>query len=235
MHRWPSPPCATRYRPPQSAVLRRSGRGRARQRPSGRDGAEPVVLDLDHFSAVNNEYGHAVGDTVLRRVARAIKGASARATSSSATAARSSSSSRPAPMATGAVNAAERIREAVAAAELGTDRWALGPVTISAGVASLVDETDGRGLFRAADSALLAAKRAGRNRVNRISRRRTPAPPDSQTRNRELRRPTVPAKARAEHKSERTPRVRERGAQVATHACAVRRRASRRRCGSARA
>ena len=41
------------------------------------------------------------------------------------------------------------------------------PVTISAGVASLVDETDGRGLFRAADSALLAAKRAGRNRVKR--------------------------------------------------------------------
>ena len=40
------------------------------------------------------------------------------------------------------------------------------PITISAGVASrLGDEADGRALFRAADSALLAAKRAGRDRV----------------------------------------------------------------------
>ena len=40
------------------------------------------------------------------------------------------------------------------------------PVTVSAGVASLLgDELDGRALFRAADSALLAAKRAGRDRV----------------------------------------------------------------------
>ena len=40
------------------------------------------------------------------------------------------------------------------------------PLTISAGVASRIgDETDGRALFRAADSALLAAKRGGRDRV----------------------------------------------------------------------
>ena len=68
----------------------------------------------------------------------------------------------------GAVRAAERIREFVAesASELVDGR--LVPLTISAGVASLVDESDGRGLFRAADSALLAAKRAGRDRVTKI-------------------------------------------------------------------
>ena len=65
----------------------------------------------------------------------------------------------------GAVHAAERIRSAVAAASSEPVDGHLVPLTISAGVASLVDETDGRGLFRAADSALLAAKRAGRDRV----------------------------------------------------------------------
>jgi GGDEF domain-containing protein len=40
------------------------------------------------------------------------------------------------------------------------------PITVSAGVAALLgDELDGHALFHAADSALLAAKRAGRDRV----------------------------------------------------------------------
>jgi diguanylate cyclase (GGDEF)-like protein len=68
----------------------------------------------------------------------------------------------------GAVLAAERIRAAVAATASEPVDGRLVPLTISAGVASLVDEADGRGLFRAADSALLAAKRAGRDRVSRI-------------------------------------------------------------------
>ena len=67
----------------------------------------------------------------------------------------------------GAVAAAERIRAAVAAAGAELVDGRIVPLTVSAGVASLVDESDGRGLFRAADSALLAAKRAGRDRVTK--------------------------------------------------------------------
>jgi diguanylate cyclase (GGDEF)-like protein len=60
-----------------------------------------------------------------------------------------------------AVMVAERIRAAIAALEPEGLR-----ITTSAGVASLLaDEVDGHALFRAADSALLAAKRAGRDRV----------------------------------------------------------------------
>jgi len=127
-----------------------------------------IVLDLDRFSAVNNEYGHAVGDAVLRRVARAIRSATREGDVLVRYGGEEFVVIAPATDGDGAVAAAERIRAAVAAtgAELVDGR--IVPLTVSAGVASLVDESDGRGLFRAADSALLAAKRAGRDRVTKI-------------------------------------------------------------------
>jgi diguanylate cyclase (GGDEF)-like protein len=127
-----------------------------------------IVLDLDRFSAVNNEYGHAVGDAVLRRVARAIRSATREGDVVVRYGGEEFVVIAPATDGDGAVEAAERIRRAVAASggELVDGR--IVPLTVSAGVASLVDEADGRGLFRAADSALLAAKRAGRDRVTKI-------------------------------------------------------------------
>ncbi len=127
-----------------------------------------IVLDLDRFSAVNNEYGHAVGDAVLLRVARAIKGAVREGDVVVRYGGEEFVVIAPGTDGEGAVVAAERIREAVAASGAEPVDGRLVPLTISAGVACLVDETDGRGLFRAADSALLAAKRAGRDRVTRI-------------------------------------------------------------------
>ncbi len=127
-----------------------------------------IVFDLDRFSAVNNEYGHSVGDSVLRRVARAIKGAVRDGDIVVRYGGEEFVVIAPNTDGEGAVIAAERIREAVAAKGLEPIDGRLVPLTISAGVASLVDEPDGRALFRAADSALLAAKRAGRDRVTQI-------------------------------------------------------------------
>jgi diguanylate cyclase (GGDEF)-like protein len=127
-----------------------------------------IVLDLDRFSAVNNEYGHVVGDAVLRRIARAIKSATREGDVVVRYGGEEFVVVAPATDGEGAVLAAERIREAVAATASEPVDGRYVSLTISAGVACLVDETDGRGLFRAADSALLAAKRAGRDRVTRI-------------------------------------------------------------------
>jgi diguanylate cyclase (GGDEF)-like protein len=127
-----------------------------------------IVLDLDRFSAVNNAYGHVVGDTVLRRVARAITGAVRDGDIVVRYGGEEFVVVAPGTDSDGAVSVAERIREAVGASGAEPVDGRLVPLTISAGVASLVDETDGPGLFRAADSALLAAKRAGRDRVARI-------------------------------------------------------------------
>lgn len=125
-----------------------------------------IVLDLDRFSAVNNEHGHSTGDAVLRRVARAMTESVRNGDVVARYGGEEFVVISPGTSTEEAVVVAERIREAVAAAEgSGAD----GPpvlITVSAGVASLLgDELDGKALFRAADSALLAAKRAGRDRV----------------------------------------------------------------------
>ena len=138
---------------------------------AARRSADPlglIVLDLDHFSAVNNEHGHSVGDAVLRRVARAIRASVREGDVVVRYGGEEFVVIAPGTDDEGAVEIAERIREAVtgSGSELVDGRHI--PLTTSAGVACLVDESDGHGLFRAADSALLAAKRGGRNRVARI-------------------------------------------------------------------
>lgn len=125
-----------------------------------------IVLDLDRFSAVNNEHGHSTGDAVLRGVARAI----VEAVRTGDIVARYGGEEfvviAPGTTTDEAVAVAERIRKAVAAPDGRATDGPSVPITVSAGVASLLgDESDGRALFRAADSALLAAKRAGRDRV----------------------------------------------------------------------
>ncbi len=137
----------------------------ATARRSG-DALSLIVLDLDRFSAVNNEHGHATGDAVLRRVARAMAGAVRVGDIVARYGGEEFVVIAPGADTEEAVAVAERIRAAVASASTaGTDAQDVA-ITVSAGVASLLgDELDGRALFRAADSALLTAKRAGRDRV----------------------------------------------------------------------
>ncbi len=125
-----------------------------------------IVFDLDHFSEVNNVHGHAVGDAVLRRVARAMAAVIRTGDIVARYGGEEFVVIAPGATRDEAIQVAERVR-AAAAAETSRPIDGLDvPITISAGVASrLGDEADGRALFRAADSALLAAETAGRDRV----------------------------------------------------------------------
>ncbi len=124
-----------------------------------------LILDIDHFKTINDRYGHAVGDQVLRATAAVLKDAVRR----DETIARiggeeflliSTRLER-----REAVIAAERLRRQLERATLDAGGETI-QVSVSIGIA--VRETDMRqaeALMIAADKALYAAKNAGRNRV----------------------------------------------------------------------
>jgi diguanylate cyclase (GGDEF)-like protein len=122
-----------------------------------------VLLDLDGFKAVNDDYGHTVGDDTLREVAqilmkhsRGINVVSRYGGDEFAVLLVETSKA-------GARLYADRIREVVAKYPFSHGK----AITASFGVASLPDDEAGTAedLFRAADEALYTAKRAGKNQV----------------------------------------------------------------------
>lgn len=121
-----------------------------------------IMIDLDHFKQVNDLYGHPRGDEVLQDVAATI----ARSVRSVDTAYRYGGEELcillPETSVDDACELADRVRRQVE----GSFPWATeSAVTLSAGVAALEQGGDGPRLVGAADRALYAAKRNGRNRV----------------------------------------------------------------------
>ncbi len=148
-----------------------------------RDGSSLALLmiDVDHFKAYNDRYGHVAGDQCLQSVARALSsGAVLRASDLVARyGGEEFAVLLPGTDATFAAQAAQRLCEAVNALALEHSANPQGDrVTISVGVASLrprdvaappgqpragVDAA--QALFQQADAALYRAKQAGRNQV----------------------------------------------------------------------
>lgn len=123
-----------------------------------------VMLDVDHFKRINDTLGHAAGDVALRHVAGVLQ----RTCRSSDIVARIGGEEfaiiLPATSQGGALEQAERLREALAASryEYQGTSYAL---TASLGVASSPGIASVDDLARNADLALYAAKGAGRNCV----------------------------------------------------------------------
>ena len=119
-----------------------------------------IVLDLDHFKAINDEHGHGRGDAVLREVAYTLR----RQLRSFELAYRVGGEELlvllPGTGLTDAAGVAERLRRAIVAARPGGL-----PVTASFGVAQAREGAQLRATFDAADTALYAAKTAGRDCV----------------------------------------------------------------------
>jgi diguanylate cyclase len=127
-----------------------------------------AVLDIDHFKAFNDTWGHQTGDQVLRYVASVI----GRAGEGARTAARYGGEEFalifPGEDARTAIAILEEIRAEVASRVLKrrSTNEDLGAVTLSAGVAERRPGEPPGGLVERADAALYASKRGGRNRTS---------------------------------------------------------------------
>lgn len=125
-----------------------------------------ILADLDHFKRINDTHGHQAGDQVLVEVGRRI----GRTIRSSDIAARYGGEELaiilPETDHDGALNLAERIREAIAASPIHIEPDCDLQVTISLGLATCTRHgTTPQALIEHADRGLYRAKATGRNRV----------------------------------------------------------------------
>lgn len=126
-----------------------------------------LVLDIDHFKAFNDRYGHPIGDGVIKHVAKmlqeSVRQGDIPARIGGEEFAVILSNADPAV----AANVAERIRQKISERNLvrRSTNETIGTVTVSVGVATYVAAENPMAFLARADSALYEAKRGGRNRV----------------------------------------------------------------------
>jgi diguanylate cyclase (GGDEF)-like protein len=127
-----------------------------------------LMLDLDHFKRVNDQYGHAMGDRVLALVASVLRDCLRLSDLAFRYGGEEFAVILPDTPLEGARNAAERINQAIR--EQSAARLPL-TITVSIGIAALVEDLHDVShacpvrLLQLADRALYLAKQQGRDRV----------------------------------------------------------------------
>jgi two-component system cell cycle response regulator len=124
-----------------------------------------LMIDVDHFKAVNDRYGHAVGDRVLQCVAQAIQAAARKDDSVSRIGGEEFLLVCHDADARTALLAAERLRRTIKELKISVSGVDI-QTSVSIGVASIEQSMQKEDdLLSAADKALYVAKNAGRDRV----------------------------------------------------------------------
>ncbi len=120
-----------------------------------------ILVDLDHFKRLNDEFGHSAGDLALKAAAKALSDGARKADAVTRFGGEEFAVILPGAGLAEAVAVAQRLRQAVADLD-GLAR----PITASFGVATVGPETASpEGLIAEADRALYQSKQDGRNRV----------------------------------------------------------------------
>ncbi|MDO9392229.1 MAG: diguanylate cyclase [bacterium] len=128
-----------------------------------------ALFDIDFFKKLNDNYGHPIGDAVLKEVAARLKANTSKYDFVARYGGEEFIAVWPGRTDKEAEVLAEGLRQAIGNEKFSTTAGEL-PVTVSLGVASYPQDSNNKpDLIKAADEALYAAKKAGRNRVVRYS------------------------------------------------------------------
>lgn len=135
-------------------------------RSDAREPTAVMMIDIDRFKMINDSYGHAAGDDVLRSVGRAILDSARGSDIVARYGGEEFALLLPGSTAQNANTVAARIHAALAQAETSCEGDKI-DVTVSIGVCALAHLSDRplRVALQQADAALYDAKRAGRNRT----------------------------------------------------------------------
>lgn len=137
-----------------------------------------LMFDADHFKSINDDYGHAQGDAVLRHIADQLHKVLRSTDMVGRVGGEEFLVVAPQTDRLQAMSLAERIRAAIEAIQVpGMEERRL---SVSIGIAGLLDESSVDELIRHADQALYIAKRSGRNRCI-LYHGRKPSLPQLQT------------------------------------------------------
>ncbi len=122
-----------------------------------------LLIDLDHFKEINDRYGHAAGDAVLRQVAECLRRVSRATDVPARYGGDEFALLAPSTTAVQALRLAERIRAAIAGETTAAEQ----SVSVSIGVAGVQpgQAATSADLMSAADAELYGAKALGRDRV----------------------------------------------------------------------
>lgn len=131
-------------------------------------GHEPpclLLLDVDHFKAVNDRHGHAAGDLALRHLGATLREAACAADLPARLGGEEFAVLMPANPPERAMRAAEALRQAIAREGVVLEDGTRLALTVSGGLAAAAPGEGRERLAERADAALCAAKRNGRNRI----------------------------------------------------------------------
>lgn len=133
-----------------------------------------VMLDIDRFKSVNDQYGHQTGDTVIRKLANLLNTRLRRYDGVGRYGGEEFLVTLPNTDEATAVVLIDRLRETFSTCAIESDNGAIIHCTFSAGVASFPAFLDSTSLIEAADQSLYLAKNNGRNQVVSVTIGTTP-------------------------------------------------------------